>query len=368
MKIVITGGHITPALATMDALKRKRQDIEFHFFGRLHAREGDTALSAEYEIMKSMGIPFYPITTGRLQRTFTRYTVPSLFKIPKGFWQSYKHLQQIKPDIIVSFGGYLAVPVVIAGRLLRIPVVSHEQTLVPGLANQIISKFANVLALSFEESKKNYPNVRTVVTGNPIRDEIFNRRGIFNFDKRDLPALYVTGGNQGSHIINQTIFELLPRLLERMHVIHQTGNAVTINDFAEGQKLARAVEGGYAGSYFVFDYVGPDMIGDVFNYSDVVVSRAGVNILCDLFALGKKAIIIPIPKTSNNEQGNNADFFARTGLGTSLSQSELSADRLFQEIIALQARSLSIETIQHVRSLIHLDAGDRLADVVLAEV
>lgn len=368
MKIVVTGGHLTPALAVIDVLKKRKPEVEIHFFGRMHTREGDHSVSSEYTIAKERGFYFYPIVTGRLQREFTIHTIPSLLKIPFGFIQSFYYLLKVRPDKIVSFGGYLAVPVVIAGKILGVPIISHEQTLVPGLANQIISRFVDVLALSFEETKKYYSSTNSIVTGNPIRQEVFEQKGKFVIDRKGLPVLYVTGGNQGSHIINQTIFELLPKLLERMHVIHQTGNSRMFDDHQRSQKLQTELIGKYPGSYFAYDYINSDMIGDVFNQSNLVISRAGANTLCELLALGKKAILIPIPKTSNDEQNKNAIFFERSGLGVSLDQNIMTADLLFQTVLEVLERTTDLDMINNARALVKTDAAEHVADVVLSTV
>lgn len=139
-KIVITGGHLTPALAVMEKLRE--QGWQIVFFGRQHALEGDSSVSVEYQTITKLGISFISLTAGRLQRSFTRYTVFSFLKIPIGFIQSFYYLIKFKPTVILSFGGYVALPVALAGWMLKIPIVTHEQSVVPGLANKIIFKFA----------------------------------------------------------------------------------------------------------------------------------------------------------------------------------------------------------------------------------
>lgn len=362
MKIVIIGGHITPALATMVELKKLDPAVQFYFIGRKHTREGDTAFSAEYLLMKSKGIPSYALVTGRLQRYFTKYTIPSLLKIPYGFFQSIKILREIKPDVICSFGGYVAVPVVIAGWFLRIPSVTHEQTLVPGLANKILSRFVKKVALSFEETRKFYPNCDVIVTGNPLRIDELKPQGNFKLDKSNLPVVYVTGGNQGAHAINELIFELLPDLLKIAHVVHQTGNSSLFKDYDKARKLELQVKERYSGKYFAFDYISPDSIGDVFSLSDVVVGRSGVNTICELLYLGKKAIMIPIP--FHKEQEYNADFFSRMGLGVALSQDRLSASRLLSIIKEFIDKKISEDDLLSAKSSIYPDAAVVLAKVI----
>src|SRR3989338_10028183 len=148
MKVAITGGHLTPSLAVIEELL-KRDNVEIVYLGRKSTMEGDSAQSIESKTIQSLGIKFYPLTSGRLQRRITRYTLTSLLKIPFGFWQANKILKDIKPDVILSFGGYLALPVVIAAKFQGIKIITHEQTVVVGLANRIIAKFADLVAVSW---------------------------------------------------------------------------------------------------------------------------------------------------------------------------------------------------------------------------
>jgi len=149
-KIVVTGGHLTPALAVIEKLRQDGWQIVF--FGRKHALEGDPAVSVEYKILKEQGIPFVNLTSGRLQRSLTRYTISSLLKIPLGLIQSFYYLLKFKPNVILSFGGYLALPVALAGWILRIPIVTHEQSVIPGLATRIITHFAKKICVSWPQT------------------------------------------------------------------------------------------------------------------------------------------------------------------------------------------------------------------------
>jgi UDP-N-acetylglucosamine--N-acetylmuramyl-(pentapeptide) pyrophosphoryl-undecaprenol N-acetylglucosamine transferase len=360
MKIVVIAGHITPALALMDELSHRRKDIEFNFFGRLHTREGDRAVSAEYALARERGIPFYALTTGRIYRNISFVGIRSLLKIPVGFIQAFYYLLKVRPDIVCSFGSYVAVPIVICAWILRIPVIAHEQTLIPGLANKVISRFAQTVALSFEETKKFYPHAHTVVTGNPLRAEVFQKNHQFVIDKT-LPVIYVTGGNQGAHALNSLVFESLSSLLSEFFVIHQTGNSQVYNDYAVSVKLREKLHPSLAGRYFCFDYVGPAIIGDIYGYADVVVSRAGINTLCELWALRKKGVIFPITHIKHAEQEYNAAYFARSGLGVSLRLEDTSAAQFLAAVHTLLDTPLKETASIHVPS----DAASQLAQVVL---
>lgn len=372
---------MTPALATMDELKKLRADVTFSFIGRMYAMEGDTTPSAEYTLVTAKKIPFYPIQAGRLQRRFTRYTVPSLMRVPVGLMQSYSILRKLKPDVVVSFGGYVAVPVCVAAKGLGIPVVTHEQTLMPGLANRIIAKFADVVALSFEETIRYYENSKfeiinskqiqnskkqndkrrkIVVTGNPIRQEIFEVVGQQPFANSQLPTVFVTCGNQGSHLVNRLVFQHLYELLTFCCVFHQTGKNALYDDYDTSQTLMQTLPSEVRDRYIAQAYVGPEDIGAIFARSEVVVSRGGVNTLCELLALGKKGIIIP----GHAEQAVNAEFYHQSGLGVHVKPDE--AEEVFVEAIKDRiAYRASDAEVKQAKELISLDASRKLAEVIL---
>jgi UDP-N-acetylglucosamine--N-acetylmuramyl-(pentapeptide) pyrophosphoryl-undecaprenol N-acetylglucosamine transferase len=231
------------------------------------------------------------------------------------------------------------------------------------------------IAVAFDSARDLFPKKvqdRIARIGIPIRREVafvdaegaVQELGL----ERDLPTLLVLGGSSGSARINETVLEALPDLVSFANVIHQTGNSVSIPDYAEGKKLEERIKGTYAGSYTVFDYVQSDMIGDVFASADVVVSRAGVNTVTELLALGKKAVLIPIPKTSHDEQCTNARYWETMGLGTMLEQSNLTPHTLIKEVEELVECSLSSEVISRARAAIRLDASDRLAETILSEL
>lgn len=356
---------MTPALATMDELKKMRSDVQFSFVGRVFAMEGDATPSAEYALITERKIPFYSIKAGRLQRKFTRYTVPSLMRVPVGMIQAYRILRKLKPDVVVSFGGYVAVPVCLAAKSLKIPIVTHEQTLMPGLANKIIAKFADVVALSFAETLKYYENLnnkqqKLVVTGNPIRREIFELKSQMPFANSQLPVVFITCGNQGSHLVNQLVFQHLAELLKFCCIYHQTGKNALYDDYETSQTLMQTLPGEIQDRYIAQAYVGPADIGTVYAQSEVVVSRGGVNTLCELLALGKKGIMIP----GHAEQAVNAEYYHRAGLGVYVRPDE--AEEVVVEAIKDRiAFRPSTKVVAETKNLVMLDAAHRLAKVIL---
>src|SRR4030043_967486 len=204
MKVAICGGHLTPALAVIGELK-KRGIKDLIFIGREKATEGDSASSAESVVIPTLDIKFYAISAGRLQRKFTRYTIPSLLKVPIGLAQTLLILSQEKPNLVISFGSYVAFPVVVAAWILGIPSITHEQTVRGGLANHLIARFAKKIAVSCEDSLDFFPKGKTVLTGNPIRQEILNIKK----KRTSRPVIFITGGNQGAHSLNEIILEIL---------------------------------------------------------------------------------------------------------------------------------------------------------------
>lgn len=376
IKIAICGGHLTCALATISALHQKEPGVEIIFFGRKHPMEGDPSLSAEYQIIPKLGIKFLPIMAGRLQRRLTKYTLNSLVKIPLGFLQSFCYLAREKPQVICSFGGYLSFPVVSAGWILGIPSITHEQSVVSGLATKLNSFFVKKIAISWSETGKYLKNKKVVLTGNPIRKEIFEMqasdfklkeflRNIQSYKGR--PLIYITGGNQGSHFINETIGEILPRLLKSYFLIHQTGDSKIYHDYEDLVTSYRSRV--KSKRYFVTKYIDSADIGAVLNKADLVVSRAGANLVTELLALGKPAILIPLPWAGGSEQEENAKLAEEAGVGQILSQEKLTSYILAQSIDkAIQNLENFKKNALKAKQLIKLDAAERLAEEVLSLV
>lgn len=330
MKILITGAHFTPAVAVIDQLK-KIPDVSITYVGRNTTREGDNTQSIESHILPKMGVEFIPIIAGRVQRHFSIFTIISLLKLPIGFIQAFFIVLTQKPNVILSFGGYVGVPVVFAGWLWSVPIIIHEQTLVSGLANKFSSLFADKICVSFDQNHL-ANNSKIVLTGNPIRKEVLEAKGQIPEDMKDLfkesktnelPIIFVTGGNQGSHLINVSVEQVLDKLTKIACVIHQTGDSKH-HDF---ERLADK----QSNRYLVKKWIGEE-IGEVFEHADLLVSRAGANTLSESAFWGIPTLAIPLPYLYQNEQVKNAKFFESKGLVTILYQSHLSGDNLYEEI------------------------------------
>lgn len=365
MKILITGAHFTPAVAVIEELK-KQPDIDIVYVGRRTTQEGDSSPSAESQILPKLGVKYIPIITGRLQRSFTIYTIPSLLKIPIGFLMAFFIILIERPNVILSFGGYVAVPTIIIGWLFSIPIIVHEQTLVAGLANKISSIFADEIALSFNQENE-FDKSKTLVTGNPVREMIKSNLGdlgqfkeIFQISKKEnLPIILVTGGNQGSHTINKSIEGVLEKLTKLACIIHITGE----NKFKDFEKLESM--GTFQGKYVVRKWIGQEY-GAIVKKVDLVISRAGINTLSELALIGKPALVIPFQPLYKDEQMKNAKFFQDHGLVRILPQSKLSADELLKIIKQMLADLGQLkQTAKNAKKTILPDAAKRLALEVL---
>ena len=365
-KIVITGGHLAPALAVISELQ-KRGGWEIYYLSRKYAMEGTKVPAAESKVIPQMGVEYIDFNPGRLQRRFTRYTIPSLLRVPLGFAQALIIILKIKPDVICSFGGYVSVPVVLAGWLLRVPILTHEQTIVFGLASKINALFATKIAVSFPESLKHFPKNKVVLTGNPIREEIFKikKSPQFPISIRQLadqfPIIYITGGSQGAHVINLAVLEILPQLLENYTVIHQCGDL----DFEFISHQSSTINHQLREHYFLASYVGSEEIGWVLNKASLIISRAGANTICEIASLGKPAIFIPIPWSYQDEQTKNAQVLVEVGMAEILPQDQLTGERLLGMIVQM---TTDLDKYQKneakAKALVKLDAAQKLVDEI----
>ena len=332
MKILVTGAHFTPAYATIEELK-KFPEVELVYVGRKTTLEGDpSSTSVESQVLPKLGVKFISLIAGRLQRTFTLYTIPSFLKIPIGFIQAIYIILMERPDVILSFGGYVALPAVVIGWLFSIPIMLHEQTLSLGLSNKISSYFADKIALSFKQG--GFDQKRAILVGNPIRNMIkedFRILGgglgtIFKQAKKEkLPVILITGGNQGSHTINRAVESILRELTTLSFIVHVTGD----NKFKDFEKLQNL--GTFDGRYKVEKWIGEEY-GALLHWVDLVVSRAGINTLTELAYVGKPALVIPFEPLYKQEQVRNARFFQKAGLVKVLPQSKLTPKSLLENI------------------------------------
>lgn len=358
-----TGGHCLPALAVIEELQRRGLEAEWLWIGSCDGVEADAA--------KGAGVPFQSIQTGKLRRYFSLKTVTDAARIPVGSVQAWNRLRSFQPDVIFSTGGFVSVPTVFAGARIA-PIVTHEQTAILGLATKINLRFADVLAVSYDQTVALAGDWRgkTVVTGNAVRAS-FDRGDVRRaYDKfgltADLPLLYVTGGARGASPINRMIAAMLPNLLENWQVLHQTGPA-SANDDARSLRDMRAPwPENLQQRYQVIEFVGDELPG-VYAAASLVVGRAGAGTVAELAYLGKPSILIPLPGTGGDEQRVNASVLGKAGGAIVLEQSEVTPEILEATLARLACNRNELESMAaHAKSIGKPDAAARLTDLIVS--
>ena len=354
---MITGGHLTPALATIEEL-RKDPEVEIIFIGRSRATEGDKTPSAESIVIPNMGIKFYSINAGRFQRRFTRFTLWSLSKVPVGFVQALGILSRERPNSILSFGSYVAAPVVLAGWVLGIPIITHEQTVKGGLSNRFISRFAKKIAVAWEHSLNEFPKEKAILVGNPVRAELLNLK-----KKRvSRPVIYITGGNQGAHAINEMVLDILKDLLTDYEVVHQTGGSEVYKDFETLSALMDQLQTKLRTRYTLGKWFDTAETVNIFSKATVVVGRSGANTVVETMALGIPAVYIPLPISANNEQTKNAKIMEGLGAAVILPQDRLTPKRLLAAIrLVVADYDKYKKAAKNAQKVLKLDAASLLA-------
>jgi UDP-N-acetylglucosamine--N-acetylmuramyl-(pentapeptide) pyrophosphoryl-undecaprenol N-acetylglucosamine transferase len=322
-------------------------------------------------------IPFVTVATGKVRRSSNPLKLASpanirdMGRVPLGVAQARSIVSEARPDVVLATGGYVAVPVGLAARMCRRPLVVHEQTVRLGLANRALARAATCFAVSSESTVEFLPEgarKAAVVTGNPVRPEVLaghadkavEALGLSSFD-RSRPTVYVTGGAQGSQQINGLVREILPWLLTQANVIHQCGLA----NEADLRRHAATLPADLAGRYLATGFVGPEL-PDVLALADVVISRSGAGTIAELTALGKAAVFIPLATSAGNEQEHNARHLQDSGAAVAL-LGRASPDTLRDAVVPLLADpARRADIAQRARSHGRPDAADRLVDVLLS--
>lgn len=366
MKILVTGAHLSPAQAVIEKLLAI-PETKIVYLGRKYARDDDRAASIESVLLPKLGVKFIPITAGKLNRFFSFQSMLSFLKTPIGFVQAFYYLSKERPDLIVSFGGFTGLPVVVSGWMLSVPTLIHEQGLSMGLANYLSSFFADKIAVSFEKFKIPFliNEGKIVVTGNPLRREFLDEKispekDIKNFidkaQKRKYPIILVTAGNQGSHKINLCLEDKLKDFTKIAAVIHLTGES-KFDDFNNLKKYE-------SDNYLVKKWIDATEFAYALEKADLTVCRGGMNTLIELSIKSAPALIIPIPIGS--EQKENAKFFSKLGLGEVLEEKQLTPD-LFLERVKdlLNKKSMIKSDAENAKKAVMLGAENRLVQEIL---
>ena len=320
-RIILTGGgtagHVTPNLALLPRLKELQYDI--HYIGSYHG--------IEKELIEQFGIPYHGISSGKLRRYFSLQNFTDPFRVVKGLGEAKKFVKLLNPDVIFSKGGFVSVPVVLAGKSRRVPTIIHESDMTPGLANKLSIPSATKVCCNFPETLKHLPEGKAVLTGSPIRQELlsgdkYKAREFLRFSS-DKPVIMVVGGSLGSVAVNEAVRGILPELLKTFQVIHLCGKG-------KADDSLQNLEG-----YAQFEYV-KEELKDLFALTDIVISRAGANAICELLALHKPNLLIPLSaNASRGDQILNARSFERQGYSIVLEEEELNKQTLLDSITRL---------------------------------
>jgi len=317
-KIVLTGGgtagHVTPNIALLPSLKEHGYEILY-----IGSYEG-----MEKKLIEKAGIPYVGISSGKLRRYLSAKNLTDPFRVVKGYREAHKILKENRPDIVFSKGGFVSVPVVLAAHSMHIPVIIHESDMTPGLANKICIHSAARICCNFPETMKLIPREKAVLTGSPIRAELLSgsrERGyeITKFPK-EKPVLLVIGGSLGSVTVNKSVRECLSDLLKEFSVIHICGKGNLDTSLAGTDR------------YLQYEFVADDL-KDLFALSDLMISRAGANAICEILALRKPNVLIPLSASaSRGDQILNAASYEKQGFSYVLEEEQLTRETLLDAV------------------------------------
>ncbi len=346
--IVLTGGgtagHVTPNIALIPGLQERGYRVSY-----IGSHNG-----MERKMIEELGIPYYGISSGKLRRYLDLKNFSDPFRVAKGIFDAHSILKKLNPDIVFSKGGFVTVPVVWAAKQRKIPVIIHESDMTPGLANRLCISSASKICCNFPETLNNLPRGKAVLTGSPIRRELSSgdpeKAKAFCGFTDDKPVILIIGGSLGSVIINDTVREILPKLLKDFNVIHLCGKG----NLDSGLKDTV----GYAQYEFI-----RDELPDLFALADLMISRAGANAICEIASLAKPNLLIPLAAdASRGDQILNAQSFEKQGYSMVLPQEELTKASLTDAVYKLY--SSRDKYIAAMKAGGHLDSVSVILDLI----
>lgn len=326
-KIVLTGGgtagHVTPNLALLPSLRK--EEFEIHYIGSYNG--------IERRLIEDAGISYDGISSGKLRRYFDIKNFSDPLRVLKGYGQAKRLMKQYQPDIVFSKGGFVSVPVVLAAKHYKIPVIIHESDMTPGLANKICIPAAQKVCCNFPETLNYLPKDKAVLSGSPIREELLTGDRLSGLQYAGLsanrPVILVIGGSLGSVTVNHAVRSILPKLLSQFQVIHICGKG----------NLDESLIG--TSGYVQYEYVDKPL-RHLFAAADLIISRAGANSICEILALRKPNILIPLSAAaSRGDQILNANSFAKQGFSTVLEEEVLTSDTLYQAVSETYKKRIS---------------------------
>lgn len=344
-RILLTGGgtagHVTPNIALLPRLQELGYDIQY--IGSYNGIEKD--------LITELGIPYHGISSGKLRRYFSVQNFTDPFRVLKGFSQAKYLVKTLKPDIIFSKGGFVSVPVVMAGKRCKVPTIIHESDMTPGLANKLSIPSASKVCCNFPETLEHLPSEKAVLTGCPIRQELLTGDKTFAKDfcnfTSDKPVILIVGGSLGAVAVNNAVRSILPQLLKNFQVVHLCGKGKLDESLLH-------VEG-----YIQFEYI-KDELKDLFALSDIVISRAGANAICELVALRKPNLLIPLSaNASRGDQILNAYSFEKQGFSIVMEEEAITDEALLSAI-----QTLYTERDSYVSAMENSSLKDSIATII----
>ena len=347
-KIVLTGGgtagHVTPNIALIPALKK--EGYEIHYIGSYDGMER--------AMIENLGINYIGISSGKLRRYKSVKNLTDPFRVLKGYNESVKVLKRIKPDVVFSKGGFVTVPVVFAAKKCRIPAIIHESDMSPGLANKLCIPKADYVLANFPEALEKLPKNKGILSGTPIRQELFKgerEKGLkFCGFTGEKPVLLVVGGSLGALAVNEAVRKILPEITQKFDVVHLCGKGKADDNLKE-------VKG-----YAQFEYINEEM-KDIFKITDIAISRAGANAICELLALRIPNILIPLPaKASRGDQILNANSFKNQGFSEVLDEEDITEEGLLD--IIYRTYDNSEEYINNMKNSPQTDSIKIIMDLI----
>lgn len=357
-----TGGHVLPAVAVLEELASRQIALDALWIG--------SPGSTEHRAATAAGIAFQSIATGKLRRYLDLQNVRDAARIPIGVVQAARAVRAFRPDVILSTGGFVSVPTVIGARR-SVPIVTHEQTAILGLATRINLRFGCTLAVSYPETKAlvRRASQRVEVTGNPIRASLRGGdaergRSTFGFSS-DLPVLTVMGGARGASPINHRVRDMLPALLDHAQIVHQTGPSDANDDASQLEQLRGTWPETLQRRYVIREFI-QDELADLYAASSLVLARAGAGTVAELAGLGLPSVLIPLPHAGGDEQSRNADVLVRRGAAVVIRQDDATPERLRDTLVSLISDRSRLEAMSAAaRAQGNPDAAGRLTDLLI---
>jgi len=356
-----TGGHVYPIIAIKQTLEKIQPEINFSYIG---------PDSFVRDTFKKENVKCKFVLAGKFRRYFALTTIVDLLKIPIGFIQSLWYVFWFMPDIVFSKGGYGSFPVVLASWLYKIPIIIHESDSVPGLANRILFRLAKKIILSFETEKNYFSKEKTIVLGNPIREELTQGsreegKKLFELTS-EKPVVLIMGGSQGARKINEIVLNGLPRLLEKCEIIHLCGQKNFEFLKQEKDKILRESESAKKSFYHLYSFL-KEELKHAYAVSDIIVSRAGAGSIFEIAAVGKASILIPLPNSASDHQSKNAQALAQIGGAIVLEEENLTINLFLSAIFELIDNPEKIETMgRKARSFYNPDTNQKIVEEILS--